>query len=156
MIEHLFTGLLLFFPHFPMRPCVTRRQPEITRILAVAQERYGVPPPLFLSVGFHETHLGCDANEGGGWGAPINRRNRHVAGTPLQAARVLARGWLHCGSWLGAARYFNTGMCDERHDRRRYGPRILRLAQIIEARAGTRFEWGEAHLPTESETLARR
>lgn len=91
--------------------CLERRREEIAAIAARAERETGVPAGLLLVVGMNETHLGCARNEGGGWGAPINRHHRHTAGTPLRAAQALAWSYRVCGTWEGAVGRFRSGLC---------------------------------------------
>lgn len=99
----------------------------------MAAERLSVPSGLALSVSFHETHVGCDRNEGGGWGAPIDIRHRHTAGTPEHAIRALRRSFEVCHDWEGAVSRFRSGLCHlPRGDRRRgYVRSVLHLAGVI-------------------------
>lgn len=123
----LLLALLVIFPHFPMRPCIERRVNEIESSLARAETEYGVPAGILLSVGFHETHAGCDRNEGGGWGAPVDNQHRHTAGTSDHAARALARSYTVCGTWLGAVNRFRCGLCQCRGSQAHYPPSVRRL-----------------------------
>lgn len=109
-----------------------QRRDRIVENLVASELSHGVPAGLMMVVAFNETHLGCDAREGGNWGAPISATRRHVAGTPLQAARVLARGGRHCGSWPGAVSFFRTGLCrpvEERH--KPYVSRVVRQSSLV-------------------------
>jgi hypothetical protein len=108
----LLVALLSLFHQFPTRSCVEQRFDRITEQAQNAENKYGVPSGILMTVAFHETHLGCDANEGGGWGAPISRFHRHVAGTPNHAANVLRRSFDVCRSWEGAINRFRCGACD--------------------------------------------
>lgn len=110
--EQILLALLTAFPYMngSNRECIETRRPVIARQLHETST-LGVPPDLMASVAFAETHLGCDVGEGGNWGAPIDARHRHTAGTHMSAARVLARGYERCGSWDGAVLYFRTGLC---------------------------------------------
>lgn len=111
--EALLLLFLGFFRHVPepANSCIQRNLP---RIAAQAQEGFdvhGVPPSILLVTGFTETHLGCDSNEGGNWGAPISRLRRHTAGTHLHAANAMRRSHEVCGDWLGAIARFRSGLC---------------------------------------------
>jgi len=104
---------LAFFRHIP-EPANSCISTNIARIAAQAEEGeriHGVPVSILLVVGFTETHLGCDNNEGGNWGAPISRFRRHVAGTHLHAANALRRSFEVCGDWFGAIARFRSGLC---------------------------------------------
>lgn len=127
------TALLRRYPNTPARACIEAHQIEIVDHL-VAAERLGVPPGLALAVAFHETHVGCDTNEGGGWGAPIDMRHRHTAGTPEHAVRALRRSFDVCHrGWVEAVSRFRSGLCYlPRDDRRRgYVRSVLQLAGVI-------------------------
>jgi hypothetical protein len=135
MIRLLLTALLASFTHMPARQCIERRFDEITIAAGDASERFGVPPALLLSVGFHETWLGCHGERD--WGAPVDRRHRHTAGTPADAAASLAVGLRVCGSWRGAITRFRSGLCSvpEGDPRRDYVRSVLRLSRRVVARA---------------------
>lgn len=139
----LLTALLSIFPTTPARDCLTARRERIAAQVDESVRAFPtVRPALLMAVAFSETHLGCDRNEGGGWGAPINPQQRHRAGTHLHAARALARSLVVCrGSELGALRRFRTGLCDPMRQSssptvgrvgEAYGRRTLRLAQRME------------------------
>ena len=117
--EAILVAILAIFPHMSgnNRQCIIDRQPRIAAQLREVSEPIepGAPVPpveLTAAVAFAETHLGCDINEGGNWGAPIDRNHRHTAGTHLSAVRVLSRGYAQCGSWDGAIVRFRTGFCN--------------------------------------------
>jgi hypothetical protein len=117
--EMIVAAILSIFPHMNgrNRECIERNQPRIIQQLHdVSLPSFpGAPVPpveLTASVAFLETHLGCDANEGGNWGAPISATRRHTAGTHMHAVRVLANGYLRCGTWEGAVLRFRTGLCN--------------------------------------------
>jgi len=145
----LVAAILSLFPVLSgrNRACIEDRHDAIARQVdetACAYPR--VRPEVLVAVAFSETHLGCDAGEGGGWGAPIDRQHRHTAGTHLHAAAVLARGMVVCGSdELSAVRRFRTGLCDPRRQStsavvgrvgERYGRRVIRLAERLQRAAG--------------------
>jgi len=113
LVSLLLTTYLSFFSSLSpgAASCIEERRDAIVANLNAGEGKYGVPAGLMMVVAFNETHLGCDAREGGNWGAPISATRRHVAGTPLQAARILANGHRHCGSWRGAVSFFRTGLC---------------------------------------------
>jgi hypothetical protein len=115
----------------PARHCIEHRFEEISTAASDASERYGVPPALLLSVGFHETWLGCHGERD--WGAPVDRRHRHTAGTPSNAAASLAVGLRVCGSWRGAITRFRSGLCNvpEGDPRRDYVRSVLRLSRRV-------------------------
>lgn len=135
MIRLLLTALLATFSHMPARHCIERRFDEITAAADDASERFGVPPALLLSVGFHETWLGCHGERD--WGAPVDRRHRHTAGTPADAAASLAVGLRVCGTWNGAITRFRSGLCTvpPGDPRRAYVRSVLRLSRRVMARA---------------------
>jgi len=109
----LLAALLVIFPYMSgdNRACIQRNARSIVNVVEAAQRENGVPPAVLLTVGFIETHLGCDIGEGGNWGAPISPQRRHVAGTPRQAAVALQHGFERCGSWMGAIARFRSGRC---------------------------------------------
>jgi hypothetical protein len=135
MIRLLLTALLATFTHMPARHCIERRFDEITTAAGDASDRFGVPPALLLSVGFHETWLGCHGERD--WGAPVDRRHRHTAGTPADAAASLAIGLRVCGTWNGAITRFRSGLCSvpPGDPRRDYVRSVLRLQRRVIARA---------------------
>lgn len=110
---------------------------QIAALVDDAEESYGVPAGVLLVVGFLETHLGTDHGEGGNWGAPIDARHRHTAGTAFNAAHVLAVGFGTCHTWLRAITYYRSGHCV--FARRLVGyeaPYALRLIERIYDTAG--------------------
>jgi len=116
--EAIITAILALFPHMSghNRACIIQRQEQIVQQLYEASQPVspGAPVPpveLTAAVAFAETHLGCDHNEGGGWGAPVSRVRRHVAGTHVHAVRVLSRGYDVCGDWDHSVMRFRTGLC---------------------------------------------
>ncbi len=134
--SELLMAVVLHFPHTPARECLLQRQEVIEVAIEEARVAFPqMPSQLFVAVGFWETHLGCDANENGNWGAPISATQRHVAGTPFQAARILWRSYQVCGDWLGAARRFRTGNCTPSEIGSRYANGVLRLSQQLETLA---------------------
>lgn len=141
--ETILLAILAIFPHMSgnNRQCIIDHQPRIAAQLREVSEPIapGAPvPPMELTaaVAFAETHLGCDINEGGNWGAPIDRNHRHTAGTHMSAVRVLSRGFTRCGSWDGAILRFRTGLCNPARNGstpeiRRIGPRYLQTIHSI-------------------------
>lgn len=132
----LITALLTLFPHMSgnNRQCIIHTQARIVQVLQMSQQQYpNVQPEVLFVVGFIETHLGCDANEGGGWGVPISRNRRHTAGPPVYAAMILNRGLEVCGNIHGAVHRFRTGLC--RHRRNWGSLEYRRMAEI-----GNRYE----------------
>jgi hypothetical protein len=116
----ILTALLHLFPYMNgnNRQCIETQQ---ARIISQLNDLTNNPPleivvPLevIVPVAFRETHLGCDAQEGGGWGAPISASRRHTAGTHRNAARILAVGFQLCGTWDRAIYRFRTGHCTRR------------------------------------------
>jgi hypothetical protein len=141
--ETILAAILAIFPHMSghNRRCIVENHARIVQQLHEASQPHepGAPvPPLELTaaVAFAETHLGCDANEGGNWGAPISRMRRHTAGTHLHAVRVLANSYLVCGrNWDRAVMRFRTGLCYPHASSsplvRMQGPRYLRTIRAI-------------------------
>lgn len=109
----LLTALLNLFPYMSgdNRACIVRNFNSIAQVAENAERDLGVPAAVMLTVGFIETHNGCDRGEGGNWGAPISPTQRHVAGAPSQAGVALQHGFERCGSWLGAISRFRSGHC---------------------------------------------
>lgn len=139
LAERIFAALLAVLPTIPQpqRGRIAERRDAIVRAADEAHERYGVPPSVLLVVGMLETHVGTDDGEGGGWGAPISPRRRHVAGGPEHAARALATSYRVCGSWRGAIGRFRSGLCrpwQEAH--RRYVERAMRWIERTHTHAG--------------------
>ena len=135
--HELFLAVLLNWPMTPARECIMSHQNMIEDVIHSSINLYpSMPPEMIVSVGFHETHLGCARNEGGNWGAPISPQQRHIAGTPIQAARALWRSYEVCGNWEGAARRFRTGLCNPRNPTikdigERYGRSVIRAANSL-------------------------
>lgn len=141
--ETILLAILAIFPYMSgnNRQCIIDRQPRIVAQLREVSEPIapGAPVPpveLTAAVAFAETHLGCDINEGGNWGAPIDSTHRHTAGTHLSAVRVLSQGFTRCGSWDGAVLRFRTGLCNPARNGstpavRRIGPRYLQTIHSI-------------------------
>lgn len=124
----ILTALLALLPG-PQSRCIERHRPQIVAAAVSGERDRGVPAAVLLVVGFAETHLGCDAGEGGGWGAPIDMRHRHQAGTSDHAARALARSYAVCGTWAGAIGRFRSGLCTPwQLEHRAYVRRVLRIA----------------------------
>jgi len=128
--------LLNLYPYMSgnNRACIERNQVQIASVLERGEKAYGVPPLVLLSVGFAETHLGCDAGEGGNWGAPISRFQRHRAGTPVQAAQALQASYRVCGTWLGAISRFRSGLCRIPRRLAHYPRNVVRLMTRISER----------------------
>lgn len=152
--ETIVIAILALFPHMSgdNRACIESQQARIVQQLREVSQPHepGAPVPpteLTAAVAFAETHLGCDVNEGGNWGAPVDSRHRHTAGTHLSAVRVLSRSYQVCGSWDGAILRFRTGLCNPARQSssaavRRQGARYLRiirgLVERIRAHGGAR------------------
>lgn len=144
--ETILAAILAIFPHMSgnNRQCIIDHQVRIAEQLREVSQPVapGAPVPpveLTAAVAFAETHLGCDLNEGGNWGAPIDRNHRHTAGTHMSAVRVLSRGFTRCGSWDGAVMRFRTGLCNpavngRTPEIRRIGPQYLRTIRSIMGR----------------------
>jgi len=142
----------------PLQFCMVRFAERTAVRLQEAYNQLGVPPELLLALSYNETHIGCDRNEGGGWGAPIDRLHRHTAGTYMHAARVLRNGWDYCRavrarswmdlpghqrirvratSWMRAVAFYRCGMCECPHLVGYQPADGFRLAREIEAAVGT-------------------
>lgn len=135
----LLTALLHMFPYMSgnNRACIVRNFDSIAAVAEAAERDNGVPAAIILSVGFLETHLGCDINEGGNWGAPISTTRRHVAGTPRQAAVALQHGFERCGSWVGAISRFRSGRCRIPTSMSNYPRTAIRIMTRISHDTGT-------------------
>lgn len=116
----ILSALLQLFPHMSgnNRQCIER---DRERIVAQLDDLRNNPPngvvvpiDVIVPVAFLETHLGCDAHEGGNWGAPISAARRHTAGTHRNAARILVVGFQRCGTWEKSIYRFRTGHCTRR------------------------------------------
>jgi hypothetical protein len=131
--SELLLAVLLKFPSTPARQCLIERRDRIELAITESIRRYPlISPEVLVAVGFSETHLGCDANEGGNWGAPMSATQRHIPGTPMQAAKILYRSYETCGSdWESAARRFRTGDCRPSKIGSRYAASVIRLSQQL-------------------------
>lgn len=110
----IITAILAIFPYMSgdNRQCIINNRTQIEHVLIESQQRFpNMPIEILATIGFMETHLGCDRGENGNWGAPISPTQRHVAGTPMHAAVALWHGYQTCGTWQGATRRFRTGLC---------------------------------------------
>jgi len=131
------TAILAVYPYMSgnNRQCIIEHRPQIEQVLTEAQQRYPNMPIEFLAaIGFIETHLGCDQGEGGNWGAPISPTQRHIAGTPMQAATSLWHSFEVCRTMDGAARRFRTGVCANTPTGTRYANIAMSLVSRIRAR----------------------
>ena len=138
------TAILALYPYMSgnNRQCIIEHRSQIEHVLVEAQRQYpAMPTEVFASIGFMETHLGCDQGVGGNWGAPISSAQRHVAGTPMQAATALWRSYEVCGSWDGAARRFRTGLCRQTV----IGTRYSRIAGQITNRIRVNIDSSRVH-----------
>ena len=140
-VKLLLVALLSMFPRFPTRQCIIDHSESIVQQVTQAEQTRHVPPGILLMVGFQETHLGCDANEGGGWGAPISRFHRHVAGTSDDAARILVHSYEACGNWIRAITRFRSGACSLTPDDYRM-PYVHRSESLINRL------YARAHMPS--------
>jgi hypothetical protein len=139
----LLAALLTIFPHAPARACLVARTDALAAALASAEASRGVPAGLMLAVAFRETWVGCHPHEGGNWGAPRPGANRHLAGTPDDAARAMARSYAVCGSWAGAVGRYRSGLCAPWNPvHRAYVAATLRLAARLYAAAGVAWSPG--------------
>ena len=138
----ILSAILAIFPHMSKnnRPCIEANQARIIAQLDDAFTRYpDVPREVLAAVAFSETHLGCDAGEGGNWGAPASRHTRHVPGNHLHAAGALHRSLIVCGTLDGAIMRFRVGLCAPRRQTshvevRDRAERYLRRVRQLEAR----------------------
>ena len=108
------TAILAMFPAMSgnNRECIIARRTRIENHITAAQRQFPeMPSEVFASIGFIESHFGCNPRSGGSWGVPISPSRRNIAGTPLQAASVLWHSYQACHTWDGAARRFRTGLC---------------------------------------------
>ena len=133
--EQSYTAIMHIYPHVLRRQCLIARRDHIVSNIAASQQVHNVPPAVITAIGFAETHLGCDHGEGGGWGAPISPTRRHIAGTPLHAARALATSYRVCGNWNGAVRRFRTGLCHSTRVGDQYMNNVIHLINRIERNA---------------------
>lgn len=136
MAHLVLAALLAMFPHNPQRACMLARADAIAEQADAAAAHWHVPAGLLLVVGFLETHDGCDAGEGGGWGSPIDRRHRHTAGTADSTARGLAHSYAACGTWLGALHRYRVGLCNGRERVGYSAETAWRLFERVRLRAG--------------------
>lgn len=128
------TAILAIFPYMSgdNRQCIINNRSNIENVLTQSQQRFPqMPIEVLATIGFIETHLGCDRGEGGNWGAPISPTQRHVAGTPMQAAVALWHGYQVCGTWEGATRRFRTGLCTPNPTNIPYSRTAMRLVNRI-------------------------
>lgn len=139
MAQLLLAALLQIFPYMSgnNRACIQRNFESIARVAEYAERNHHVPAAIMLSVGFLETHLGCDIGEGGNWGAPISASRRHVAGTPEQAAIVLERSYQVCHTWVGAISRFRSGLCRIPEHMNHYPMNALSIMTRISTISGT-------------------
>ena len=138
------TAILVLYPHMSgnNRQCIIERRSQIEQVLVEAQRQYpAMPTEIFATIGFMETHLGCDQGEAGNWGAPLSPQQRHIAGAPIQAATALWRAYQVCGTWDGAARRFRTGLCRPTV----IGTRYSRIAENITNRIRLRVDASKHH-----------
>lgn len=108
----ILAALLSLYPRSPARACLGARRPAIVAALDAAHRAHpDVPLGLLVAVGWHESHLGCARASGGCWGSPVDRRHRHTAGSPTDAARDLSHALRACGTVPGAIARFRGGSC---------------------------------------------
>lgn len=133
----LLTALLSLFhgvPPYNMQRITITRQ-NIVQNAAESERQFGVPAGLMLSVAWMESRLGSDRASGGCWGAPTSPQRRQVAGTPLQAARAMARSFEVCRSWEGAVARFRSGLC-RAPQHQRYINNVMSIARRTYIAAG--------------------
>lgn len=125
-------AILAIFPFMSgnNRACIVSHRDRIEHQLAETTAA-GVPIEIMAAVAFVETHMGCDRNEGGNWGAPIDRFHRHTAGTHMDAAQSLLTGHERCGDWDGAVMRFRSGMCRTQQP---YAVRYVRMVNNLAQR----------------------
>lgn len=127
--------LVLHRPPQPQRDCIERTHDAIVAA-GVEAESIGVPAAILFSVARRESHFACAPGERS-WGAPIDSRHRHTAGTPMHAARALRRGYDVCGTWSGAVGRFRSGLCRPwQAVHRSYVASVTRDVETIHARTG--------------------
>lgn len=128
------TAILALFPYMPgnNRQCIIQHRAQIEQVLVQAKQEFPeMPTELMATIGLMESHLGCDRGSGGNWGAPISIRQRHTAGTPMQAVRAFWRSYQVCHSWDGAARRFRTGLCRPTETGTRYANTAMRFSARV-------------------------
>lgn len=142
----ILTAILAIFPYMSgnNRACIIEHRARIEAQLDEAFTRYpDVPREVLAAVAFSETHLGCDAGEGGNWGSPISRHARHTPGNHMHAAGALHQSLLVCRQLDGAIMRFRVGLCDPlrqttnelvRYRALRYRANVRRLEAAIRAR----------------------
>lgn len=129
--------LSIFRPPGRVRSRIDAHQAQIAADADAASAATGADPAILMFVALAETHLGQDAGEGGGWGAPTDRFHRHTAGTAFHSARALAWSYRVCGgSWLRAVRRYRTGACGVEPRRGYTARRALQIAVRMYERAG--------------------
>lgn len=134
-ITSLLVALLSIIPfNSPAHRGITSHHEHILAQALDASNAYSVPPAVLLAVAFKETWIGtCGETD---WGAPASMRHRNIAGTPRDAARVLARGYEVCGTWLGAAARFRSGDCSGNRVGDAYAQSAIHLAERMSLHAG--------------------
>ena len=131
----LLAAILSVFLHSPARQCIIDHRAQIEHVFEMSRQAYPEMPIEFVgAVGFAETHLGCDHREGGNWGAPISPTRRHTAGTPMQAVGAIWHSYQMCGTWEGAVRRFNTGVCGPTPRGNNYARIITGVVRRVRAR----------------------
>jgi hypothetical protein len=128
--------LAILPPHVESTSLIRAHRERVLHDATAALAAYDVPPAVLFAVGWVETWLGEYPGEAHGWGAPIDMRHRHTAGTATTAARVLRRGFERCGTWSRAAAWFRSGECSGDRAGDAYGATVARLVERISARAG--------------------
>ncbi len=132
----LLFALLAVCPHCPREAAIRRAAEHIAETADDAEESYGVPAGILVTIAFLETHIGTDAGEGGGWGAPTDARHRNVAGTAFNSAHILATGFATCHTWFRAITYYRSGHCVFGHLVGYEAPYAVGLIERIYDRAG--------------------
>jgi hypothetical protein len=127
----LLVTLLALYPG-PQSQCIRSRADAIAASADAASVTYGVPASVLLTTAFLETHIGCDAGEGGGLGAPASRTRRHVAGGWEQHGSALRLGFVRCRSWRGAISHYRIGRCRGRVPRGYTAETALHIAARVD------------------------
>lgn len=137
----LLVALLNLLPrNSPAVRDITAARTSVLAQAVDAADAYGVPVAVLFAVGLLETRMGtCGESD---WGAPASAAHRHLAGTARDAARVLARGFVVCGTWLGSAARFRSGACAGNPVGDAYARRAMGLVERMSTRAGVALPIG--------------
>lgn len=138
------TAILTLYPYMSHnnRQCIIDHRTQIEQVLNTSHAHYPeMPMEVIATIGFMETHLGCDSGEGGNWGAPLSATQRHIAGTPFQAATALWHSYERCHTWEGAARRFRTGNCRPTPTGSPYARRAMNVINRLRVSIATRTDY---------------